>query len=66
MEICGRDLRSNMTLLYYVTPAKDINIALCVHECPNKTGSSVPKFKSGRQASGGSVDTLESEICLYK
>lgn len=37
-EICGINGLVNQPYLYYLEPSVDLNIAICVSECPTSTG----------------------------
>jgi hypothetical protein len=36
-EVCGNGKFTNKHYLYFMTPTIDINVAMCVHKCPNAT-----------------------------
>ena len=40
-EFCGQGSRSDLKYTYFIDPIKDIQIAICVEQCPNTTGSPI-------------------------
>ena len=40
-EICGSEALIDKPYQYFLTPTKDLNVALCVHQCPNTTGKQI-------------------------
>lgn len=40
-QLCGVGRRSDEKYLYYLAPTKDLNVAICVDECPSTTGKPI-------------------------
>ena len=44
--MCGVDKLKNRPYLYYLTPSIDLNVAMCVEECPPTTGSPISIYET--------------------
>ena len=62
MQTCGKDARNSRPYTYYLAPEKDINIALCVEECPVLTGLIICLYKSNKDKND-TVELTEEKFC---
>lgn len=48
-QLCGMDELKDRPYLYFLTPSIDLNVAMCVEECPTTTGKPISLYEADGQ-----------------